>query len=106
MRTDLVSRALMAAVWAKRTRPGLSKSVALVRPDRVNGSARQLLGECPDGTVWGTLKKELVHHRGYETRDQARREITEYIEAFYNRQHRHSRPESHFPAAYDQQGAR
>lgn len=44
MTTDLVSRALMAAVWAKRTCPGISKSVALVRPDRVNESARHLLG--------------------------------------------------------------
>ncbi len=33
-------------------------------------------------SFWGTLKNELVHHRRYETREQARREITEYIELF------------------------
>jgi putative transposase len=36
-------------------------------------------------SFWGTLKNELVHHRRYDTREQARREITEYIELFYNR---------------------
>ena len=34
---------------------------------------------------------ELVHHRCYETRQQAISEITEYIEIFDNRQRRHSR---------------
>ena len=52
-------------------------------------------GHCYDNapmeSFWGTLKNELVHHRRYETREQARREITEYIELFYNRQRRHSR---------------
>jgi putative transposase len=33
-------------------------------------------------SVWGTLKNELVHHRRYETREQARCEISEYIESF------------------------
>jgi putative transposase len=37
-----------------------------------------------------TLKTELVHHRNYLTRDEARRDIFEYIEVFYNRQRRHS----------------
>ena len=36
-----------------------------------------------------TLKTELVHHRAYLTRDEARRDIFEYIEVFYNRQRRH-----------------
>src|SRR5918995_4951007 len=37
-----------------------------------------------------TLKTELVHHRDYLTRDEARRDMFEYIEVFYNRQRRHS----------------
>ena len=37
-----------------------------------------------------TLKTELVHHRDYLTRDEARRDIFEYIEVFYNRQRSHS----------------
>ena len=31
-----------------------------------------------------TLKTERVHHRTYDTRDQARRDIFAYIEGFYN----------------------
>lgn len=34
---------------------------------------------------FGTLKKELVHHRRYETRADAAREIAEYIDLSYNR---------------------
>ena len=37
-----------------------------------------------------TLKTELVHHRDYLTRDEAWRDIFEYIEVFYNRRRRHS----------------
>ena len=33
-------------------------------------------------SFWGTLKNELVHHRRYESRQQAIREITEYVEIF------------------------
>jgi putative transposase len=55
---------------------------------------------------WGTLNNELVHHRRYETREQARREITEYIEVCYNRQRRHSRLGNRAPAALAQPWAR
>ena len=37
-----------------------------------------------------TLKIELVHHCDFETREEARAEIFEYIEVFYNRQRLHS----------------
>ena len=38
----------------------------------------------PMESFWGTLKNELVHHRNkYLTRQQAKKEITEYIELFY-----------------------
>jgi putative transposase len=51
-------------------------------------------GNCWDNapmeSFFHTLKTELVHHRDYLTRDQARRDIFEYIEVFYNRQRRHS----------------
>jgi transposase InsO family protein len=48
----------------------------------------------------------LVHHRRDETREQAWREISEYIELFYNRQRRHSRLGNRSPAAFAQQWAR
>jgi transposase InsO family protein len=67
-------------------------------------------GNCYDNapmeSFWGTLKNELVHHRRYVTRAQARHEISEYIELFYNRQRRHSRLGNLPPVAFAQQWAR
>ena len=37
-----------------------------------------------------TLKTEMIYHEDFETRDQARRAIFEWVEAFYNRQRLHS----------------
>ena len=37
-----------------------------------------------------TLETELVHHRDYATRAEARRDIFAYIEGFHNRTRRHS----------------
>ena len=62
--------------------------------------------ETPMESFWGTLKNELVHHRHYDTRAQAIREITEYNEIFYNRQRRHSRLGNLSPAAFAQQWSR
>jgi transposase InsO family protein len=53
-------------------------------------------------SFWGTLKQELVHHRRYRTRQEAIRDITEYIEIFYNRQRRQARLGFLSPAAYAQ----
>lgn len=64
-------------------------------------------GNCYDITpmesFWGTLKNELVYHQRYATREQAIREITEYIEIFYNRQRRQKRLGYLSPAAYCRQ---
>jgi len=120
MTTDLVCHALGHAVRAKRPRPGLihhsDRGSQYCAHDYQN-QLRQFgmipsmsrKGNCYDNapmeSFWGTLKNELVHHRRYETREQARREITEYIEVFYNRQRRHSRLGNCSPAAFAQQWA-
>ena len=57
----------------------------------------------PMESFWGTLKNELVHHRRYETRAEAIREISEYIDIFYNRYRRHSRLGYLSPAVFTQQ---
>jgi putative transposase len=54
-------------------------------------------------SCWGSLKTELVHHRRFVTRDQARREITEYIEISYNSIRRQARLGYLSPAAFNQQ---
>jgi transposase InsO family protein len=121
MTTALVIRALGAAVGAKRPRPGLihhsdrgSQYCAQDYQDQVRHcgmtASMSRRGNCYDNapmeSFWGTLKNELVHHRRYEPREQARREITEYIELFYNRYRRHSRLGNRSPAAFAQQWAR
>ena len=51
-------------------------------------------GDCYDNAMlesfFSTLKAELEGHDLYETRQQARTELFEYIEVFYNRKRRHS----------------
>lgn len=41
-------------------------------------------------SFFASLKKEPVHDEDYATREQAKASIFEYIEAFYNRDRRHS----------------
>ena len=61
-------------------------------------------GNCYDNAsmenFFGTLKRELVHHRKYRTRQEAIAEISEDIEVFYNRQRRHASLGNISPAAY------
>lgn len=105
MRTALVSQALWMAVKQERPGPGL-----IHHSDRgsqyANLDYRQLLtqfgmeasmsrrGNCYDNapmeSFWASLKKEQVHHRHYQTRAEARADIFDYIEAFYNTIRRHS----------------
>jgi putative transposase len=51
-------------------------------------------GDCWDNVVaesfFHTLKVELIHGKTYNTRQEAKTAIFEYIEVFYNRQRRHS----------------
>jgi len=118
MTKNLVSQSLFRAVAAKGPVPGL-----IHHSDRGSQYCaheyRRLLdqfhmrasmsgkGDCYDNapmeSFWGTLKSELVHHRRYGTRREAIRDITEYIEIFYNRQRRQARLGYLSPAAYERQ---
>lgn len=55
----------------------------------------------PMESFFGTLKTELVHHRKYRSRTEARAEIFEYIEVFYNRIRLQSGLGMKTPAAYE-----
>ena len=63
-------------------------------------------GNCWDNAVvesfFHTLKTELVHHECFETRDEARRKIFEWIEVFYNRQRLHSALGYKAPVQYEE----
>jgi transposase InsO family protein len=113
---DLVEKSLFRAVAVKRPPKGL-----VHHSDRgsqyCSSSYRKLLerfgmvvsmsrkGNCYDNapmeSFWDSLKNELVHHRRYRTREEAIRDITEYIEVFYNRQRRQAQLGYLSPAAYE-----
>ena len=62
-------------------------------------------GNCYDNAVaesfFSSLKNEVVHHRNYQTRDEARTEIFEYIELFYNRKRLHQSLDYQTPMKYE-----
>lgn len=62
-------------------------------------------GNCYDNapmeSFWGILKTELVFHQHYQTRQEAIRELTEYIEIFYNRQRKQKRLGYLSPAVFE-----
>ncbi len=114
---NLVSQSLLHAIGAKRPAGGL-----IHHSDRGSQYCayeyQQILGQfdlkasmsgrgncfdnAPMESFWGTLKQELIHHHHYTRRQEAMREITEYIEIFYNRQRRQARLGFLSPAAYAQ----
>ena len=58
------------------------------------GCSMSRRGDCYDNAAaesfFKTLKAELVYHEDYQTREQARRSVFEYVEVFYNRKRLHS----------------
>src|SRR2546422_9918858 len=62
-------------------------------------------GNCYDNAVaesfFSTLKNELVHDRTFQTRDEARSQVFEFIEVFYNRQRLHQTLGYVSPAAFE-----
>ena len=114
---DLVVRSLYKAVATKRPSAGLIHHsdrgsqycsrdyIKLLERFNIRTSMSRK-GNCWDNapmeSFWGTLKNELVYHQRYATREQAIREITEYIEVFYNRQRRQARLGYLSPVAYEQ----
>ena len=64
-------------------------------------------GNCYDNAViesfFHTLKTEHIYFEQYETREQAKRSIFEYVEVFYNRQRRHSTLNYMSPVVFEKQ---
>jgi putative transposase len=63
-------------------------------------------GNCYDNAAmesfFHTLKTELVYFEHYQTREEAKQSIFEYIEVFYNRQRRHSTLGYNTPLEFEQ----
>lgn len=62
-------------------------------------------GNCYDNAVaesfFSSLKKEQVKRRIYATREEAKADVFEYIEVFYNRKRRHSHLNQLSPIAFE-----
>jgi transposase InsO family protein len=102
---QLVIDALQMAITTRQPSPGLvhhsdrgsqyasDDYQALLTKNRMVGSMSRK-GNCYDNapveSFFGTLKTEWVFHQHYATRAEARLDIFEYIEIFYNRFRRHS----------------
>jgi putative transposase len=117
MRATLVLDALKMALARRRPPPGLihhsdqgSQYVSLAF-GRAAGDAGIAVsmgsrGDAYDNAVaetfFATLKKELVNRRTWPDRLELQSAVFEYIEAFYNRQRRHSTLGMLSPVAYEQ----
>ena len=102
---ELVTRALKQAIGWRQAKAGL-----IFHSDRgsqfASAACRQILddhgirpsmshkGDCFDNAItesfWATLKRELVYMEKFQTREEAKLKIFDYIEVFYNRQRLHS----------------
>jgi putative transposase len=116
LHTDIVLSALTMAVGQRLPGPGLLQhsdrgcqytSDDYQRALRSHGIECSLSGRgnCWDNAVvesfFGTLKRELVYRRSWQTRNEAASAIHEYIEVFYNRRRRHTTLASRSPAAHE-----
>ena len=105
LKTELVQQALQMAFRQRRPAAELLHHSdqgcqytselyrALLKSHKCQVSMSRV-GNCYDNapmeSFFGTLKSELVYHRQYRTRAEAKQDIFAYIEGFYNRRRRHS----------------
>jgi len=113
---QLVIEALKMAITTRQPPPGLlhhsdrgsqyasDDYQALLTQARMVASMSRK-GNCYDNapveSFFATLKTELVYHQQYVTRAEARLDIFEYIEVFYNRFRRHSALGYKSPVTYE-----
>jgi transposase InsO family protein len=118
MAADLVTEALAMAVGRRCPTPGLlhhsdrgsqyaseAYRKELTKYKMIASMSRK--GNCWDNAVverfFRSLKSELTDHYLYSTRDDARRDIIEYIEMFYNSDRLHSYLGYVSPAEFEEQ---
>lgn len=105
MTTELVAAALRQAITRRKPAAGLihhsdrgsqytSKGFKAVSAHHQITLSMSSTGNCYDNAVaesfFHTLKTEHTHFERFESREQAKLSIFEYVEVFYNRQRRHS----------------
>jgi len=116
MNADLVTEALITAIW-RRGRPqellhhsdqGSQYTSELFQKLLVDQGITCSMSR--RGNVWdnaamesffSTLKSERVNRKQYSTRDEARADVFDYIERFYNPRRRHSKLEYVSPVEFE-----
>ena len=99
METQLVMQAVLMALWQKKDRAAVilhsdrgsqytSHEYQCFLKDHNITSSMSAVGSCYDNAAaesfFGLLKRERVNRRRYVTRAEARADIFDYIERFYN----------------------
>lgn len=119
-RTELILDALVMAHGARKPAPGLIHHTdrgaqygsgkyqdQLARYEMQCSMSRP--GKCGDNAVaesfFRTIKTESLYHADFRTREQARLEIFDYIEGFYNRTRLHSTLNYQSPEIYERLNA-
>ncbi len=105
MTTKLIEDALLKAIWNRKPKSGLifhsdrgsqyaSRDFKKILRNYQIVSSMSRKGNCWDNAVaesfFRTIKTELIYHCRYKTRNEAKKDIFEYIEVFYNRKRIHS----------------
>jgi len=104
------------AIWRRKPRPGLLNHsdqcaqftsrewASFLREHNLDHSMSRR-GNCHDNAVaesfFQLLKREEVRRRKYRTRDEARRDVFEYIELFYNLKRKHTNNGMLSPVDYE-----
>ena len=118
MRTSLVLDALTMAVWRRKPKDsviihsdqgsqfGSDEFNRWCKDNRLSPSMSRR-GNCWDNAVaesfFSSLKSERVKKRIYQTRAEAKSEIFDYIEVFYNRVRRHKHLDQLSPHEFERQ---
>jgi putative transposase len=105
MTADLVTDALVMAIWRRGRHDALlhhsdrgsqyaSETCQRLMTDHGIGCSMSRAGNCWDNAAmesfFSSLKTERTARKTYRTRDQARADVFDYVERFYNPRRRHS----------------
>jgi putative transposase len=116
-RADLVIDALLMAVWRRQPQQRVlihcdqgvqhtSSDWRKFLDDHNLEASMTRRGNCHDNAVaesfFSLLKTERIKRKIYKTRNEARAEVFNSIELFYNRQRRHGNNDGISPIAYEQ----
>lgn len=116
---EIVLDALLMALWRRRpeqdviihsdqgSQYGSDEWVKFCKAHRLKPSMSRR-GNCYDNAVvesfFSSLKKEKIRRYIFKTREEARAEVFDYIEVFYNRARRHQHLGNMSPEAYEALG--